>query len=122
MSGECGKCSEHCLDCKCGIGCDPPGSKIKRGLSRPIESLPIPESLSRRHENDNKYGSAPLIFFDDEKRKEWENLDPAIRNNIFSLLHSAADKMETKLCLQILCNVIIDMDKRIQDLEKKNEL
>jgi len=68
-----------------------------------------------------KYGSSPIIFLDDEKRKEWEKLDPSIRNNIFSLLHSCADKMEMKICIEMLCNVIIDLDKRIQKLEQVNK-
>jgi hypothetical protein len=67
--------------------------------------------------NENKYGSAPIIFLDEEKRKEWENVDPSIRRNVYSMLHSCADKMEMKICIEMLCNVIIDMDKRIQDLE-----
>lgn len=65
-----------------------------------------------------KYGSAPLIFLDEEKRKEWEKLDPSIRKGVFSMLHSCADKMEIKILIEMLCNVIIDMDKRIQELEK----
>lgn len=83
MSGECAKCGEHCVDCKCRA----------------------------------RYGSAPLIFFDEDKRKEWEELDPCIRKNVFRMLHSCADKMEMKVCIEMLCNVIIDMDKRLQELE-----
>ena len=39
MSGECDKCGEHALECKCGIGCDPPGSKIKCELFRPRDKF-----------------------------------------------------------------------------------
>jgi len=48
MSGECQKCQEHCLDCKCGIqylGCDPKDTKIglhKCSLTFP-KFIPIPE-------------------------------------------------------------------------------
>jgi len=65
-----------------------------------------------------KYGSAPIIFLDEEKRKEWESIDHSIRKNVFSLLNEYADKMEMKVCIEMLCNVIIDMDKRIQELEE----
>ena len=33
-----------------------------------------------------KYGSAPIVFLDEEKRKEWEGLDPAIKKNVLSIL------------------------------------
>ncbi len=71
--------------------------------------------------SDNKYGSAPIIFLDEEKRKEWENLEPSTRREAYSLLHSCADKMESKMMIEMLCNIIIDMDKRIQYLEMKNK-
>ncbi len=66
----------------------------------------------------DKYGSAPIIFLDEEKRKQWENMDPALRSSVFGMLHSCADKMEMKVMIEMLCNVIINMDKRIQELEK----
>lgn len=45
MSGQCDQCGEHCLDCKYGIqnlGCDPPGTKIKKGTYKPTVFMPIP--------------------------------------------------------------------------------
>lgn len=71
----------------------------------------------KKHE---QYGSAPILFLDESKREEWENLDSSVRKNVFSLLHTVADQMENKICIEMLCNVIIDLDKRIQELEKKN--
>lgn len=67
---------------------------------------------------DDRYGLAPIIFLDEEKRKEWEQMEPSMKREVYSLLHSCADKMETKVMIEMLCNVIIDMDKRIQGLEK----
>lgn len=66
----------------------------------------------------DKYASAPIIFLDEEKRKEWENIDTSIKREIYSFLHSCADKMQTETMIEMLCNIIIDMDKRIQELEK----
>ena len=46
MSGECDKCSEHALKCRCArceidkVGCDPHGTKIKRFSVKPVESIP----------------------------------------------------------------------------------
>ncbi len=60
----------------------------------------------------------PIIFMNEEKRKEWEELDPSIRKNVYSLLQSCTEKMEMKITIEILCNVIIDMDERIQKLER----
>lgn len=67
---------------------------------------------------DEKYGSAPIIFLDEEKRKEWESLEPSIKRNVYSMLHTCANQMEVKISIEMLCNVIIDMDQRIQILEK----
>lgn len=64
--------------------------------------------------------SASLVFLDEEKRKEWERLDPSIKNNIFAMLHTASKKMEIGLCIEMLCNVIIDMDKRLKKLERNS--
>jgi len=43
-----------------------------------------------------------------------------MRKEVYSLLHSCTDKMQTKTMIEMLCNVIIDMNKRIQDLERKD--
>jgi hypothetical protein len=66
-----------------------------------------------------KYVSTPIIFLDEEKRKEWDSLDESAKKNIYSMLHSYTDKMEMKKSIEMLCNVIIDMNKRIQGLEKR---
>lgn len=66
------------------------------------------------------FGLAPIIFIDEEKRKEWEEMEPSLKREVYSLLHSCSEKMEAKIMIEMLCNVIIDMDKRIQDLERKD--
>jgi hypothetical protein len=66
-----------------------------------------------------KYGSAPIIFMDEKKREEWEALDESVKNNVFSMLHTCVEKLEIKHTLEMFCNVIIDMDKRIKELERK---
>lgn len=43
MSGECNKCGEHALECKCGIGCDAPRSAIKKYSLTSVETISIPE-------------------------------------------------------------------------------
>jgi hypothetical protein len=90
MSGECSICGKYTLKCSCG--------------RQSFKSL----------------GSAPIIFTDEKKRKEWEDLSPGIKKSVMSRLHSMADQMETKLSIEMLCNIIVDMDKRIRDLEEKN--
>lgn len=74
-----------------------------------------------------KYRSAPRIVFCneekrkewEEKRKEWEDLPPGLKKSVISNLRSMMDNTETKLSIDVLCNIIIDMDKRISDLEEK---
>ncbi len=69
---------------------------------------------------DENYGSAPIIFLDESKRKEWENLPDIIRKNVFSMLHKCCEQMTQKMTIEMLCNVIIDLEKRVKDLENKS--
>ncbi len=48
MSGYCGKCGEHCMDCQCGVqmlGCLPNGSIISSFGPSP-EMMPIPDHVN----------------------------------------------------------------------------
>ncbi len=60
-----------------------------------------------------------MIFLDEAKRKEWEDLDPSVRRGVFNHLHSTANEMEMRTCIDLLCNVIIDLEKRVEELENK---
>ncbi len=59
-----------------------------------------------------------MVFFDEEKRKEWEESDPAVKKDVLNLLKAKADAMETKISIEILANTIIDLQERIEKLEK----
>lgn len=101
MSGECYKCGEHCLDCKCGIGCDAPGSKIKKYSLKPVESIPIQPRTSlgidrstnrffykgKFFQNEDEFWKFaedwPFMNTDQETfYREWEHLGKEIWMNI----------------------------------------
>lgn len=67
MSGECQKCNEHCLDCKCGVqnlGCDPKGTKLESYGKLP-SFIAIPEPKEKidhpSHYQGNKYEVIDII-------------------------------------------------------------
>lgn len=67
-----------------------------------------------------KYGSAPvdsLVFMDEEKKKEWDNLDSSLKDFILNHLSSVADKMSDRVAIEMLCHVVDDLLKRIKELE-----
>ena len=66
-----------------------------------------------------KYGSAPIVFLDEEKRKEWESLPEAVRRDATKIMHRAMERMTLESSLEMLANVIIDMSERIDELEEK---
>lgn len=79
----------------------------------------------------DKFGSAPidpynhverlgeLIFMNEDKRNEWENLAPEVKKSCLSNLNYFAKKMENTIAIEMLCNVIGDMDMRIKALEDR---
>jgi len=67
----------------------------------------------------SEFGCSPIVFLDEEKRKEWEEMDPEVKKTIMSMLHGATKKLTTDLSIELLCNVIIDMNERIEKLENK---
>lgn len=60
-----------------------------------------------------------LIIIDEEKRKEWDEMDPKIKKTILNNLQKFTDEMEVTLSIQLLSNIIVDMNKRLCDLENK---
>jgi len=62
-----------------------------------------------------------LIFTDESKRKEWEELDPAVKNYVLYNLQQSCSKMENELSIQLLANVLQDLILRIEKLEKVNQ-
>lgn len=77
-----------------------------------------------KYEKKEKLGDSPiqhdsLVFFDQEKRKEWELLNEGEKSALLYFLKKSLGKMEASLSIQILANSIIDLQERIQKLEIK---
>jgi len=72
----------------------------------------------------NAYGSAPieeydkLIFLNEEKEKEWEELDDSTKKFCLDHLKETCSKMQNKLAIELLCHVINDLSERIKKLEE----
>lgn len=63
-------------------------------------------------------GYEKIIFMDKDKEKEWEDMDPSVKKHVLAHLESTCSMMENKISIQLLCHVINDLEKRIQELEK----
>lgn len=58
-----------------------------------------------------------FIFSDENRRNERESLDPPTKEYIESHLKECAEEMETKIFLEILCNVLQDLFIRVKKPE-----
>lgn len=67
----------------------------------------------------SEYGSSPLVFVDENKRKEWEALPEAVRRDATKIMHRSLQQMKNEVALEMMANVIIDMSERIDKLEEK---
>lgn len=64
---------------------------------------------------DNRY--AKIIFTDSSKEKEWEDIPKRTKDFAWANLSSMAKNMESKVAIEMLCHVVNDLIKRIEDLE-----
>jgi len=62
-----------------------------------------------------------MILINEEKQKEWDELDQNVKKRITSNLRQSCDMMENKLAIELLCNVINDLNERVRKLEDRND-
>jgi len=72
----------------------------------------------------HKFGSSPInyrkmVFMDKDKEEEWDTLDPSMKSFLISHLNETCDKLEIKQALDLICLVIVDLQKRLDKLEEK---
>jgi hypothetical protein len=60
-----------------------------------------------------------MVFLDEEKRKEWEEMPESEKAWLMDNLKSTAQKMENKIAIEMLCNVVADLYNRVKELENK---
>jgi hypothetical protein len=70
--------------------------------------------------NTKGYGYEKLIFTSRQKEKEWEDLEPVVKNQAMQHLKEYANEMSLKVSVEMLCHVINDLHERINKLEEKN--
>lgn len=70
----------------------------------------------------NKFGSAPLdslVEMSEEKRKEWEELDPKYKETLRNNIIVVSNEFSNRLSIEILCHLYEELDKRIKVLENE---
>lgn len=60
-----------------------------------------------------------LVFMDKEKEEEWNELPESIKKSVISNLKESASMMESRVAIEMLCLIIMDMNKRVEELERK---
>ena len=70
---------------------------------------------------EDKYGSSPIVFMDEENKKEWEKLSKKDKDFIFKHLAYTADKLCNKTAIEMLCHVVNELISRVEKLEKSRE-
>jgi hypothetical protein len=67
-----------------------------------------------------------LLFISKEAEERWEQMEDSTKDYIMSHLRSACQRVEAKISIEILCNVInrmndqmMKMHKRVEELERK---
>lgn len=56
---------------------------------------------------------SPMIFCDEKRKEEWENIDPNLKTLI--------ETMEAKMAIEMLCDIISDLILRVEKLEKNEK-
>lgn len=62
-----------------------------------------------------------FISTDENMRKEWEEMDPQVKKSVENLLHQYTEKMTLSASIDLLCNLFLDLQERIEKLEKTNK-
>lgn len=67
-----------------------------------------------------KYGAVgKMLFLDEDKQKEWDDMEPGLKLAVMSNLHGYTTKMSTNLAIETLALAINDLAMRIDALEKE---
>ena len=63
-------------------------------------------------------GFAKLVIMDEAKRKEWEGLTPAAMKTLEEVFSENIARTETRLIVETLTKAVINLQERIEALEK----
>lgn len=61
-----------------------------------------------------------LVFMDEEKEKEWNQLPDSEKSFVMEHLKEVTSRMESKVSIELLCHVINELLERVKKLEEKN--
>jgi hypothetical protein len=70
---------------------------------------------------DDRLGSAPIFIGNEEKKREWDEMDPQIKKEVTNNIRSYVHMMENRVAIETMALVIEDLVKRIDKLEGKND-
>lgn len=57
---------------------------------------------------------------DEEKRKEWEEMDPQVKEFCKKNVHRCCQEATMKVSIELLCHLYNDLSERVDKLEKKD--
>lgn len=72
-------------------------------------------------EREEKFGSAPIYFVDESKQKEWDAMEPDIKDGIRKHLHSMCRKVGHELSIELLCHLYNELSARMDRLEASKD-
>lgn len=82
---------------------------------------PFSDVFARMEPVPNPDGYEKIIFRDSQKEKEWNELDPAVKEHILSNLRDHARSLHLPQAIDMLCHIINDLSARIKKLEDKQD-
>jgi hypothetical protein len=68
----------------------------------------------------NKDYPSMLLYMNQEKEKEWDELDETVKSAVLLNVKEAVKKTEIGISIDILAHCINELNERICTLEKKN--
>lgn len=66
-----------------------------------------------------KYGKCPIIFIDEEKQKEWDEMPESVKNAARSHLFNTMKSLTQDAQIELLCHLYNDLSKRLENVEKR---
>ena len=64
-----------------------------------------------------KYGAVgKMLFLDEDKQKEWDDMEPSLKRAVMSNLQGYTSKMSTNIAIETLAHAINELSIRIDKL------
>jgi len=68
---------------------------------------------------DEKWGTCPIVFVDETKKKEWEAMDESVKKACLQRIHETTKRIGVEASIELLCHVYNDLSARIDKIEQE---